>query len=127
MFEGVGLRQLLDYYFILMNTKCSNPAKELQLLSKLNMRKFTSAVMWVLSILFHLPENKLICKPDEKEGQYLLDEVITVGNFGRGDIRYQNDCTQIKMLKKWSHLVLHYPSEVIWNPIWILIRKLKKY
>lgn len=127
MFEGVGLRQLLDYYYILIRTACSDRDAELCLIKKLNLMDFTAAVMWVLSELFQLHEEKMICMVNEKEGRFLLNEVMRMGNFGRGDERYENDGARIKLMKKWVHLVTHYPSEVVWNPIWILCRKIRKY
>lgn len=127
MFEGVGMRQLLDYYFILMNTNCSDKIEELNLIKRLGMKKFTASVMWVLSELFLMPKEMMICEADEKEGRYLLNEVMEMGNFGKADKRYKNNGVQMRLLKKWSHLILHYPSEVVWNPIWILCRKFKKY
>lgn len=127
MFEGIGMRQMLDYYFILLNTDCSDRDKELELIKELGMKKFTAAVMWVLVDVLFLPKEKMICEADEKEGRYLLNEVLEMGNFGKADKRYRNDGARMRLLKKWSHLILHYPSEVVWNPIWILCRKFKKY
>ena len=69
----------------------------------------------------------MICAPNAGEGQFLLNEIIQMGNFGKGDLRYRRDNAQVRLLKKWAHLVLHYPSEVLWNPVWILCRKIKKY
>lgn len=127
MFEGVGLRQVLDYYYVLMNTTCSDSLAEQNLICRLGMKKFASALMWVLKVLFALPGDKFLFSPDEKEGRFLLEEIMQMGNFGRGDTRNSEDRVQVRMLKKWAHLLLHYPSEVIWNPVWIICRKLKKY
>lgn len=127
MFEGVGLRQVLDYYYVLMNTTCSDSLAEQNLICRLGMKKFASSLMWVLDALFEMPEDKLLFVPDEKEGKFLLGEIMQMGNFGRGDTRNSEDRVQVRMLKKWAHLLLHYPSEVIWNPVWIICRKLKKY
>lgn len=127
MFEGVGLRQILDFYFILMNTRSSNAEEELSFISRLGIHKFTAAIMWVMKELFNIAEEKMICAPNAGEGQFLLNEIIQMGNFGKGDLRYRRDNAQVRLLKKWAHLVLHYPSEVLWNPVWILCRKIKKY
>ena len=127
IFEGVGMRQLLDYYFIMLNTTCSDKIEEKKLIKRFGMMRFTSAVMWVLVELFHMPKEVMICEADEKEGKYLLNEVMEMGNFGKADKRYKHDGVKIKLFKKWLHLIRHYPSEVVWNPIWILWRKIKRY
>ena len=44
------------------------------------MFKFTSAVMWVL--MEFLP-----CKPNQKEGRFLLSEILKAGNLGHYDVR----------------------------------------
>lgn len=127
MFEGVGLRQILDYYYVLTKSDCSDTYEERRFIRKLGMMRFASALMWVLKELFGLSEDRLLFPPNYKEGKFLLYEIMQMGNFGHGDMRYRYDSVQVRMIKKWAHLLIHYPSEVIWNPIWILCRKIKKY
>ena len=38
-----------------------------------------------MSSVFRLDEEKLLCKPNEKNGRFLFDEVVKSGNFGRND------------------------------------------
>lgn len=124
LFEGVGLRQVMDYYFVLRNGRVlKEDAKEvIRTLRFLRLEKFAGAMMWVLKEKFGLEEDCLICEPDEKEGRFLLNELLMSGNFGQTDKRYQYK-RLFKMqllLFRGSHLLIHYPSEVIWSPIWIV-------
>ena len=38
--------------------------------------------MYVLHEVFGLPEDKMVAPIDEKEGKFLLDEIMRGGNFG---------------------------------------------
>ena len=127
LFEGIGLRQVMDYYFVLRNICNSDPSleKERELLRKLRLKRFAEAMMWILHTQFRLEEQYLICGMNEKEGRFVLKEILTTGNFGRADQRYR-----YKHLRKvrqkiahGSHLLLHYPSEVLWTPIWLVYHR----
>lgn len=121
--EGVGMRQLMDYYFVLKNSSINENARAMQIIEKLGMKRFTSAVMWILKEKFQLDEKNLLCSANEKEGQYLLNEVMIGGNFGQMDERYGHHgrfAMQIQNIRHSTHLILHYPSEVLWSPFWLV-------
>lgn len=44
--------------------------------------KFAGAVMYVLHEVFGLEEDMMIVLMNEKEGMFLLDEIMRGGNFG---------------------------------------------
>lgn len=127
LFEGVGMRQMLDCYFILHNSQKS--ANEDFLLKSLGLSTFAGAVMWVLNSQFGLEEGKIICKPNEKEGRFLLREIFMAGNFGHTDRRYRFKYLRIlrKLIGRSAHLLIHYPSEILWTPIWLVYHKYWKY
>ena len=85
MFEsGLGLRQLMDYYFVLKAVgKEGKDCKEsvVALFEQFGMKKFASGVMWIMKEVFGLPEEKMICVASEKEGKFLLKEVMQVRSF----------------------------------------------
>ena len=141
--EGIGLRQLLDYYFVLralhidqgeffnrtqsmaqraegMGIVVKSNEEIMQTLSRFGMRKFTGAVMWVLAQVFAIPNEYLICKPNEKEGKFLLNEIMMAGNFGKYDERINHNGGQFShAIEKTKHnlrLLTHYPEEVLWEP-----------
>ena len=55
-YEGVGLRQCMDYYFLLMNIEKDDVGvhNSLIIISKLGLNRFASALMWVLGYVFEL-------------------------------------------------------------------------
>jgi hypothetical protein len=86
--EGIGLRQLLDYYFVLRQGFTSDERESsMQILRSLKMGRFASATMWVLQEVFGLEEEYLLTTPNEKEGRFLLEEIMIAGNFGHYDKR----------------------------------------
>lgn len=136
--EGVGLRQLMDYYFVLKNSNISENLRAAKLIRRLGMKKFAGAVMWIMTYLFELHQEKFIVEPNEKEGRYLLNEIMQAGNFGFHDKRYVHSgrfSMQKQNIRHSAHLFFHYPSEVLWMPLWLIwhffwkkikIRQIKK-
>lgn len=51
-FEGIGLRQLVDYYYILKNSTKEQRDEAFRELKNLRMAKFAAGVMWVLKACF---------------------------------------------------------------------------
>lgn len=127
LFEGVGLRQVMDYYFVLKTN--TNHTDYTNILNELRLEKFARAMMWVLHEVFGLEKEKMICEPDENEGKFVLAEIMQTGNFGQADTRYRYK--QLFKLRHHishgSHLLMHYPSEVIWTPIWLVYHKWWKW
>ncbi len=126
--EGIGLRQLLDYYFVLQAGISRNSrdfTKEtIRQLNRLGMHRFTGAVMYVLQKVFALPDSFLLCPPNSKEGRWLLSEILLTGNFGMYDdrVHYTGTATQRGWirLKRDLRLMTHYPEECICEPFFRL-------
>lgn len=129
LFEGIGFRQLMDYYFVLKASHQPSPEmeEEITLIRRIGMQKFAEAVMWVLKHVFGLEREYMLCEPDEKEGRFIFNEIMLTGNFGHGDSRYIGHSKVKRMTKHGLHLLIHYPSEVIWTPIWLVYHKVWKY
>lgn len=91
LFEGIGLRQVMDYYFVLRaqnDGRCQMDDVR-RALRELRLTRFTEAMMWILHTQFGLEEKYLICGMNEKEGRFVLSEICQTGNFGRSDTRYK--------------------------------------
>jgi len=146
LYEGVGLRQLLDYYFVLQSRR-PTPTPSLHsegnletTLREFGMLRFAQGVMWVLQHVFEVDYDNdydndprwrgrypwMIVKPLESEGRFILHEVMQGGNFGKFDKRIKKGGKRSKLqavsavLQHNLHLLKHYPSDVIWAPIWIV-------
>ncbi len=186
--EGIGLRQLLDYYFVITkygdfvrkrnatlrnaikdcyendikdnkdnrdnemqseiatirehgslrygasaydNVELLNPLNPstIELITKLGLKEFAGAVMYVMREVFAMPEERMLCRPDEKRGRKLLEEIMIGGNFGKFDERYNwAETTSGSMdyrgasyamarLRHNFQFLKDYPSEVLWEPI----------
>lgn len=125
--EGIGLRQLLDYYFVLRQGFTADEQESaLLILRSLKMGRFTSATMWVLQEVFGLENEYLLTTPNEKDGRFLLEEIMIAGNFGHYDrriVRGENDSNLRYGLRKVKHnfrFFHSYPSEVLWSPLFKL-------
>lgn len=127
--EGVGLRQLLDYYYVLLHDPATPAEKEeaARTLRSLGMARFSGALAYAMQELFGLETQYLLFAPDAKEGRFLIDEVMLAGNFGKYDTRFaherEGDGHLRRFLRKQRrnlHFLAHYPSEVLWHPLWRL-------
>ena len=124
--EGIGLRQIVDYYFLLKAKDNNRPqttdhGELTATLQYLGLYKIARAVMWVLKETLGLEEEYLIVPPNEKEGHFLLDEIMIGGNFGQYDARVKHGGSQlsrnIQRLKRDLRLLRYFPSECLWEPV----------
>ena len=122
--EGIGLRQIIDYYYVVNNDELLVLRDTLQReLKYLGLWKFAGAVMYVLHEAFGLSEEKMIAPMDEKRGKLLLAEILDGGNFGRHFTKYAGFTHQSMgkkyFLKIWRnmHFVRCYPAEALSEPI----------
>lgn len=68
----------------------------------------------------------MLYEPDEKEGNYILNQIMVGGNFGHYDDRLKINKSKGKfgsvtnILMHNLHLFSHYPADVIWALVWIV-------
>ena len=140
--EGIGLRQLLDYYFVLLKwhtdlTNLTDSNNSLPQMTQINtdldtlrhelkylgLWKFAQAVMYVLHEVFGLSEDRMIAPMDEREGRFLLDEIMRGGNFGQYDDRMGSKVGESKIHRYFRmnlrnlRFVKHYPTEALSEPL----------
>ena len=130
LFEGgVGLRQVMDYFFVLkaqneQEDALASKAETMKQVKDFGMKRFTSAMMWIMQEVFGMSREMLLCEPDEKEGRYILKDMMEGGNFGHHDERIKDVGASSRTrymlhnLQHGMHLLTHYPREVISSPIW---------
>lgn len=114
-YEGVGLRQVVDYYYVMWNVECGMWSEECGVwnssldnsssqakprttqhatfniqhsLTLLGLWHFAGAMMYVLHEVLGLPEEKMIAPMDKKRGEMLLNDILCGGNFGHHDERH---------------------------------------
>lgn len=84
--EGLGLRQVVDYFYVL---KGLDSAEFTDVFKELGMLRFARALMWVETEVLGLPLAKCIVEPDERLGRKILDDIIEGGNFGHHTQRFK--------------------------------------
>ena len=80
--EGIGLRQITDYYILLKNSTPDDRATIANMLGKFGAKRFAGALMYLLKVIYNLDESLMLCPPDAKRGETLLAEIVNGGNFG---------------------------------------------
>lgn len=122
--EGIGMRQIIDYYYVVNNDELLVIKDALQKeLKHLGLWKFAGAVMYVLHKVLGLSEEKMIAPMDEKRGKLLLSEILNGGNFGKHFSKYghftQQGMAKKYFLKIWRnmHFVRYYPAEALCEPL----------
>lgn len=133
--EGIGLRQLMDYYYVLTQGYTEEERVEtLNILKSLKMLRFAGAVMYVLQKVFGMDDKYLLLPPDEKEGRFLLNEILLAGNFGHYDKRIKRVANEsalhvfLRRTIRNLRFIRSYPSEVLWAPlfkIWHYFMRMK--
>lgn len=132
--EGIGLRQMMDYFFLLRSKNLGKSVEGLEgedglglrveslekVMRRLGLWKIAGAVMWVLHEVLGLEEQYLIASMDERLGKVLLSEIMQGGNFGQYD--EQNIRANNPIKKNWQRirrdfrLMRYFPSECLWEP-----------
>ena len=122
--EGIGLRQLMDYYYVLRQGFTEDEReKTMGTLCSFKMKRFAGAVMWVLQEVFGMEDDYILTKPNEREGQFLLNEVMRSGNFGQYDksmVRKSKESDLsygLRKIRRNFRFVWSYPTEVLWSPL----------
>lgn len=135
--EGVGLRQVLDFYVLLKDYHCqqSHAAGDMMDRDELvrnvkvcGMSRFASALMYVLREIFEMEDEELLCSVSEKHGKFLLSEMMLAGNFGhydermayievrKGQLKYQLQKARRRFQRNLRFLS-SYPEEVMCEPM----------
>lgn len=133
--EGVGLRQLIDYYFVLVAANGTLPqyvgGKSLEhVLKRFGMWRFARGIMWIMQEIFALDRKYMYYEPLEKEGRFILDIVLNGGNFGhknsfniKGIGRIN---TLVSVVKHNIRMLNKYPLEALLSPLWYVWHKVWK-
>lgn len=132
LYEGVGLRQMMDLYFVARTMRPTAEAS--RLLHYFQLERFAAASAWVLWHLFDGESSDSIFRsshsplpaPDARTGRFLLDEIMQAGNFGHYDNRLKSTryASRLGLMTQWMchawRLVRYFPAEVAWTPVGIL-------
>ena len=120
--EGVGLRQIIDFFYVLRSLKGSHvdATDYSDLLRYLGLDTFAGAMMWVLHDVLGLSEEYLIAPRDDRRGRVLLAEIMRGGNFGMYDSDNVKADSRLKKalqrFKRDRRFMRYFPSECLCEP-----------
>ena len=128
--SGVGLRHVIDLYFVLRALNENENENLFIWINKLGMKKFFAGVVWAMQyVLFNENENKngnFGVKPDARLGRFILQEIMQGGNFGHHDERLKG-VNEMGFRDRWMHYVSvskvrakYFPTEVLWSYVFRL-------
>ena len=139
LFEGIGLRQFVDYALLLkrreeggerrenalnLNSELCSPERQQRTsnIKTLNLIDFAGAVMYVLQEVFGLPDDQLLVPIDKKRGQLLLADILHGGNFGHYDNTFAKNALGHNLQRIWRdiRLMRYYPTETLSEPFFRL-------
>lgn len=125
--EGVGLRQLMDFYYVLKNSKERLSRDEFcKVMKETGMLRLAKAVMWIMKEVFGLEDRYLLCTTLENDGRFLLEEVMQSGNFGHQDNRVKHKADENAFHRFWRialyncRVIRFSPWIVVCSPFWRL-------
>ena len=137
MGEGIGLRQFIDYYYVLKTygggianarnfTKSNSKSDKItdfrELFCEMGLLKFAQGVMWIEKELLGLEEKYLIVEPSEKIGRAIQQTIEEGGNFGHhcslNTFRHQSLIGRaIGGAKQSLRAMRYFPTEAAWKVI----------
>ena len=129
---GIGLRQLIDYFYLLKHDFTELERKEyVDNLKRFGMMKFAASVMWFMKDILGLEEQYILVKPYKRGGMLISEEIVSTGNFGQYDNRFEKRflgrlSTTLSIIIKNTRLATIYPAEAFWSPIMLLRNKYVK-
>lgn len=121
--EGIGIRQLIDLYFILMRSDTCVRKSSYSFLCSIGLKEFTAAVMYVEKEILAIDDSLLLCAPNVRLGSRLLKEIVEGGNFGnrfelkKGRNKIEKGYLQFRHNVKYY---IPYINEVFWIPFFQL-------
>lgn len=119
--EGVGLKQFMDLYYILLSLDDENRAEVMLRLKSFGLAKFTAGMMYVLENFFLLNDEYQLCSPNAALGRFIEREIVQSGNFGRYDER-NNALEGTNRISRFTKnffgrqikYLYYFPNEVLW-------------
>lgn len=131
---GIGLHQMMDVYFALLYRDKKDDEWLKANVKSFGMTEFAEAMTWVLREVFGMGMIGMPWIPNDREGRFLLNEIMIGGNFGKDDKRFGEGRSRLDMLtqiaKRNWHLASHYGSDAlaapfyyIWHFYWKRIHK----
>lgn len=124
--EGIGLRQFMDYYYVLISSDDGGRHRAAETVESLSLSGFAGAAMYVLREVFGMEGRYAFVPVNEKAGSLLLEEIMEGGNFGYFRSGGRPDAGKGRVVRglhrsiRNLRLLSYYPMEVICYPFWMI-------
>ena len=121
LFEGIGLRHVVDYYLVLQKSTAMQRRAAFDVLQNLGAERFAAALMWVLAEGFDLNAEIWLCQPDTWRGRMLWNAIMDGGNFGKADKMNSEEYRRWGWKRLWRFVKRNvsmfaaYPNEIGWH------------
>ena len=102
LFEGIGLRQLMDYYFVMQQPFTEDEKVSIvKTMKDFGMYRFARGVAYILREVFD--DTKCFILVDESLGKRILKSVMEEGNFGKHDEKRDGKRMDSSWYRFWYH------------------------
>ena len=101
--EGIGFKQIIDYYILLKNSSEDDRREIASRLSYFGLAKVCRALMWIMGYVFGLDKSKMLCEPDEKYGKKMLAKIHNDGNFGVHAVDWAKESSMNFIVRWFKH------------------------
>jgi len=116
--DGIGLKQLVDYFILLRNSSPEDRCEVSSMLKSFGLYKSCGAVMWIMDYVFGLPPEKMLAKPNKRRGKMMLAEINVGGNFGCNPQKKTSHFVNwLKLRYRSFRLITFAPLEAILHEI----------
>ena len=104
LFEGIGMRQLMDYYFVIKQPLTEeDKARVVKTMKRFGMYNFARGVAYILTEVFGAHD--YFVPKDERWGKLVLMSVMEEGNFGKYDKKRSSKKVDSSWYRFWYHNV----------------------
>lgn len=117
--SGIGMRQIIDFCYVLENAHNDDVERCRRLLSGFGMKRVAQAVMWIASEKLGFTFSLHFANPSQRWGEMLLAHIVNDGNFGQFaesegyTFVHRIAVEQLRKLR----LMPICPSEVVWGEL----------
>ena len=117
--SGIGMRQIIDFCYVLENAHNDEVERCRRLLSGFGMKRVAQAVMWIASEKLGFTFSSHFANPSQRWGEMLLAHIVNDGNFGQFaesegyTFVHRIAVEQLRKLR----LMPMCPSEVVWGEL----------
>lgn len=125
VFEGCGMKQLMDYYFLTLAANrldAEAKARVLAMMEQLSLRPALAACMYIFRLL-GMDETSLLCAPDERGGKILFNDLLTTGVVESDDFvtgKYGGESRPRKFLRRLRRVSRIFPIAAVEAPFMML-------